>query len=113
MRSNAEMRFFRLWEETGLPVPEVNAVVAGLEVDFFWRDIRLVIEIDGASFHDRRGQGERDRRRDVALSLADCSVHRFGADRVYREPRQLIDEVKRLWSLRVRQLAAVADIGSG
>ena len=99
-RSNAELRFFRLCESAGLAMPEVNARVAGFEVDFLWRRERLIVELDGSSFHDRPGQGERDRRKDVSLSLAGYEVHRFGTDRVYAEPTVLLGEVRMLLERR-------------
>lgn len=102
--SHAEYRFFRLWEASGRPLPEVNVRVYGHMVDFLWRDLRLIVELDGPSYHDRKGQGERDRRRDVDLSLAGYRVQRFGTGRVYGESQRLLDEVAALITLRRREL---------
>lgn len=100
--SHAEHRFFRLWEATGRPMPEVNVGVCGYRVDFFWRAERLIVELDGPSFHDRRGQGERDRLKDVELALRGFEVHRFGTGRVYVDPTELLDQVSALLDRRRR-----------
>jgi len=102
--SHAEYRFFRLWEVSARPLPEVNVGVCGHMVDFLWRDLRLIVELDGSSYHDRKGQGERDRQRDVELSLAGYRVQRFGTDRVYKKPQTLLDEIAALIELRRREL---------
>lgn len=102
--SHAEHRFFRLWEGTGKPMPEVNAWVADYRVDFLWRELRLIVELDGPSFHDRRGQGERDRVKDVDLALAGLQVHRFGTDSVYEDPQGILRRVSLLIDRRAREL---------
>jgi very-short-patch-repair endonuclease len=66
-RSEAERRLLALIRAANLPVPKTNARVAGFEVDFFWPEARLIVEVDGFAFHGRRKAFERDRRRDMAL----------------------------------------------
>lgn len=61
----------------GLPRPLVNAVVAGLEVDFLFPDARLVVETDGYAAHAPRKSFERDHYRDAHLRGADYRVSRF------------------------------------
>ena len=53
-RSEAERRMRRLLAEADLPAPQVNAIVAGLEVDFLWRPERLIVEVDGYRYHSGR-----------------------------------------------------------
>ena len=65
-RSEAEARFLALVRAAGLPEPETNVRVAGYEVDFLWREQRLVVEVDGFAFHSSREAFERDRRKDAA-----------------------------------------------
>src|SRR5204863_6405115 len=76
-RSELEERFLALAAEAGLPRPEVNAMVAGHEVDFLWRDQRLIVETDGAATHLTPTAFEEDRRRDAALQVAGFRVVRF------------------------------------
>jgi very-short-patch-repair endonuclease len=66
-RSELERRFLDLCGEAGLPSPNVNVQVAGLEVDVLWPTQRLVVEVDGYAFHHDRATFERDRVRDATL----------------------------------------------
>jgi len=84
-RSQAEERFLALVRSAELPSPDVNVTVHGLEVDFLWRQQRLVVEIDGYAFHSDRQAFERDRRRDAELA-----AHGYRVIRVTW--RQLVDE---------------------
>jgi very-short-patch-repair endonuclease len=52
-------------------------VVAGVMVDFYWPQARLVVEIDGWGFHRSHRAFEDDRDRDVKLHLAGCDALRF------------------------------------
>jgi hypothetical protein len=56
-RSELEIEFLEMCRTASLPRPEVNTKlpVAGdkrLEVDFLWRDARLIVEPDSRQFHD-------------------------------------------------------------
>ena len=75
-RSVAERRFLELVRSASLAAPEVNATVAGHEVDFLWREQRLIVEIDGRAFHSDRRAFERDRIRDAELAAAGYVVVR-------------------------------------
>jgi very-short-patch-repair endonuclease len=52
-------------------------MVQGLEVDFVWRERRLIVEIDGFAFHGNRVAFEQDRDRDSRLAAAGYRVIRF------------------------------------
>jgi very-short-patch-repair endonuclease len=54
----------------------VNAVIEGDEVDFVWRDARLIVETDGWAAHGTRRAFERDRLRDAKLTAAGLRVVR-------------------------------------
>jgi len=61
-------RLFQLFvAENGLPPPRCNVLVAGLVVDCWWPQARLVVELDSRSFHRHWSQAERDRERDGRL----------------------------------------------
>jgi very-short-patch-repair endonuclease len=85
-RSEAEERFLDLVKTAQLPRPEVNAGVAGYEVDFFWRSQRLVVEVDGFAFHSSSRAFKRDRRRDAALLVKGIRVLRITWDQLVQEP---------------------------
>jgi hypothetical protein len=85
VRSELEARFLRLCRRFGIPAPEVNVCIEGIECDFVWRDARLVVEADGHRFHGTRSAFEEDRRRDVALGRAGWRVARFTYPQITRE----------------------------
>jgi very-short-patch-repair endonuclease len=85
-RSEAEESFLALIRKADLPAPEVNVHLHGYQVDFFWRERRLVVEIDGYQFHSSHSAFERDRRKDRRLKGGGIGVLRFSATQVTREP---------------------------
>jgi very-short-patch-repair endonuclease len=85
-RSELEERFLALVRHAGLPEPEVNAGLAGYEVDFLWRAQRRVIEVDGHAYHSTRQATTRDRRKDDDLEAAGYRVTRFTADQILHDP---------------------------
>jgi very-short-patch-repair endonuclease len=76
-RSEAERILLELIRTARLPAPEANVELRGWEVDFIWRDRKLVVEVDGYAFHASRRSFERDRRRDRELQAAGYRVLRF------------------------------------
>jgi very-short-patch-repair endonuclease len=76
-RSEAEERLLALVRKARLPEPECNVRLAGYEVDFLWRDRRLVVEVDGYAFHSSPAAFERDRLRDGELEDAGYRVRRI------------------------------------
>jgi very-short-patch-repair endonuclease len=76
-RSELEERFLRLCDDHGIPRPETNTRIEGIEVDFVWRDRRLIVEVDGYAYHRSPARFESDRERDVNLTVAGWRVLRF------------------------------------
>lgn len=89
-RSEAEARFLALLRKGDVPRPRANAVVNGLEVDFFWPDRGVVAEVDGFAYHSRRSAFEQDRQRDGILAAEDLSVLRFTWRQIQREPERVL-----------------------
>lgn len=84
-RSGLERGFRALIGKAGLPEPEFNVIVAGLTVDVYWPEWKLVVELDGRPFDNSPRAFETDRIRDATLQKADIRVlrvtdTRFGAD---------------------------------
>jgi very-short-patch-repair endonuclease len=86
-RSDLERRVLRICRRHGLPEPEVNVTVGPYEVDFFWRELGLVIETDGFEHHGTRSAFEADRERDVELRLMGLMCLRFTHRQVADEAR--------------------------
>jgi hypothetical protein len=93
--SALEERFLALCEDHGIPLPEVNATVAGLMVDALWRGQRLVVELDGARAHATPAAMQRDRDRDLALRTAGYEVRRYTWVQVTEQPDAVANDVRR------------------
>lgn len=98
-RSELERRFLKLVVNAGLPRPRVNTKVAGLEVDFFWPQWRLVVELDGRAYHSGPRSFERDRVRDARLQRARCRVLRVTHKRMTTSAAEVLADVKALAAL--------------
>jgi len=85
-RSEMEERFLGLCGDHGLPRPGVNRPIEGEEVDFVWRDARLIVEVDGYRYHRSPSSFESDRERDVMLAVAGWQVLRFTWTQLTRRP---------------------------
>jgi very-short-patch-repair endonuclease len=76
-RSEAEEKLLLLIRDAGLPAPELNGLVFGHEVDFLWRSMRVIAEVDGYAFHNSPRSFAADRRRDAEMAAAGYRVLRF------------------------------------
>lgn len=92
-RSPKEVEFFALCERFGLPLPEVNARVAGWDADFYWPEHGLVVEVDPPGNHHTPAQIDRDRRKDLALRAAHLVVHRYSREQLERTPEAIATDV--------------------
>jgi very-short-patch-repair endonuclease len=89
-RSEAEERFLLLVRRARIDPPEVNVIVAGHEVDFYWPAERLAAEVDGFAFHASPPAFARDRRRDADLTAAGLRVMRILSQQITDEPEALL-----------------------
>jgi very-short-patch-repair endonuclease len=92
-RSEAERRLLRLLRAAGIPPTDVNVRIGRHEVDFLWREQRLVVEVDGYAFHSSRAAFERDRLRDAELQTAGYRVMRVTWRHLVEEPEAVIARV--------------------
>ena len=76
-RSRAERRLRDLIGEANLERPLFNQPVLGFVVDAVWPKQRLIVEVDGYTYHHHRTAFERDRRRDQQLIAAGYRVIRI------------------------------------
>jgi hypothetical protein len=96
LRSLLEVRFLQLCDDHGLPEPRANPRVAGMLVDFFWPEGKLIVETDGYAYHSSRAAFERDRERDQRLALAGYTVMRFTYHQVTQTPEAVAHRIRRL-----------------
>lgn len=77
-----EDRMTAVLERLPLPLPEPQVLVVGrsgrrYRADFAWADVRLIVETDGRSSHDRSTSFQSDRDRDADLAAAGWLTLRF------------------------------------
>ncbi len=90
-RSDLEATMLEAIERAGLPRPEVNVSVQGYEVDFVWREHRVIAELDTYVTHGTRAAFERDRERDRKLAIAGWRVVRITNEAAVGDLRRLLD----------------------
>ena len=98
-RSDLEERFLALCDDHGLRRPDVNTRIEGVEVDFVWRDSRLIVEGDGYAYHRSPSAFETNRERDVILALAGWQVLRFTWTQVTRRATWVARAIARRMAL--------------
>lgn len=91
--SGLEVVLFELCERGRLPLPELNAEIAGWEVDALWRQEGVAVEIDGPTNHRSPAQIRRDRRKEHALRAVGLIVLRYSDDQVEHHGAALIAEL--------------------
>jgi very-short-patch-repair endonuclease len=89
-RSDAERRLVELIRAAGLPAPDHNVRVMGLEVDMLWRPQGLVVEVDGFAYHSGRAAFERDRVRDARLAARGLRVMRITWRQLSARPHAVV-----------------------
>ena len=95
-RSELEDLFLEACASHGLPRPEVNTLVQGHEVDFLWREARLVVEVDGRAAHATRRAFEEDRLRDAELTVSGQRVLRVTQRRLETAPHEVAGQIRSL-----------------
>jgi very-short-patch-repair endonuclease len=99
-RSALERGFLIFCRSSKLPRPEMNAWVEGYEVDVYWRDKKVIVELDDFYTHGTSRAHENDTRRDARLEALDYRVIRITAKRLKAEPGEIADELRRILSGR-------------
>jgi very-short-patch-repair endonuclease len=74
--------------------PSLNAVVHGEEVDAYWSQYGLVVELDSWDWHRTRGRFENDRRRDAKLAAHGIRVLRFTWRQLRNQPDVVAEAVR-------------------
>ena len=85
-RSELEHLFLRLCRRHRLPAPEVNVRIGSREVDFLWREQRLIVETDGYRYHRGATAFEDDHERDLDLRSQAYDVLRLTYRQITKDP---------------------------
>jgi very-short-patch-repair endonuclease len=102
--TEAERRFLRVCAAHALPRPQ-RVFAAGYELDFYWADARLAVEVDGGPFHRTRRAFHEDRRRDRRLAAAGIQVARVPWADLVDDGAQLAAELRAIRAERLLTLA--------
>jgi very-short-patch-repair endonuclease/predicted transcriptional regulator of viral defense system len=94
-RSDLERDLRDLCRQHGIEPPRMNAIVAGYEVDAWWPDASLIVELDSWEHHRTRAAFEADRIRDTDLKLAGFEVIRVTWRRLHDAPEQVLESIRR------------------
>jgi very-short-patch-repair endonuclease len=86
-RSDAEAAAVVALADAKTARPQINERIAGEEADLSWPDRRLIVEIDGGSYHQDKLE---DARKTAAWRAAGWHVERVPAAVVYDDPERLI-----------------------
>lgn len=92
-RSDGEIALSEVLAASGLPRPERNVQLCDHEVDFLWRELRVVVEVDSYGFHLSKASFESDRAKDAALEARGYTVLRFSAKQIADEPFVVIARI--------------------
>jgi very-short-patch-repair endonuclease len=92
--SASEVDFLILCREEGLKMPQVNVLVEGKRVDFYWPERRLIVEADSYGFHGDPAAFEKDHQSTVDLEVAGYRVHRTTYKMLQANPRPFLNLVR-------------------
>ena len=99
---------FRPWLRAfGLPEPSYNVVLFGHEVDAYYPDARLIVELDGWPFHRTKAAFENDRDRDATMLVAGVATIRITRERLEGAPRREADRLRTILQARLAAARAI------
>jgi len=101
-RSALEAKFADFCERYGLPEPLLNHSINGHEVDAYFEDARVIVEIDGHDVHSGPVSFEGDRDRDADMLALDLPTIRVTEERLDNAPAR---EAERLHKILARRAA--------
>lgn len=106
-RSRAERAMKRLITRAGLPVPRRNVRVLGHELDFYWPELRLNVEVDGWQWHAPGFRANADRDRDTHLAANGIQAIRFTRDQLRFTPQLVVARLAAAIALAANRIGAV------
>jgi hypothetical protein len=99
-RSGLEDDFLDFLTRSGLPLPQLNVVVDGIEVDAYYPEHDLIIELDTLDYHGDPQAFEGDRDRDAAHLAHGRPTLRITGERLDRRPDAEAERLGRILAAR-------------
>ena len=93
-RSELEVAFLELVTAAGLPPYHRNVSVHGYDVDAYWPEASLVVELQSYTWHSDPEAFERDHAKRAELRLAGFDVHAFTYRQVADESATVVDTLR-------------------
>ncbi len=93
-RSQLEVLFARLVREHDLPRARLNVTLDGREVDAWWPDVGVAVELDSWRDHGTRRAFQRDREKGNLLTLRGVRLLRFTHRDVKERPALVAAQVR-------------------
>jgi very-short-patch-repair endonuclease len=87
--SELERFFLPIVRRIGLPRPLTQVWLNGSRVDFYWPELKLVVETDGGTYHRTPMQQTKDAMRDQRHVVAGLTVLRFPHWQIRYEPKSV------------------------
>lgn len=98
VESGLEARFLTLVAQAGLEIPERQVDLGGDcwlgRVDFYYRRLRLIVEVDGDAFHTSKLDRVLDAKRDAALRAAGFEVLRIDEGALRERPGEVVAKLR-------------------
>lgn len=99
-RNDFEEAFLALIDRHGLPRPRINVHVAlrgrFYEIDCFWEEQRVAIELDGGAVHKTTKAFEDDRERDRILTAEGYTTSRVTWHHLHDTPTELASDLRQI-----------------
>jgi len=109
--SELERLFRPIALAAGLPQPLTKVFVDDYEVDFYWPELRLVVETDSLRYHRTAIKQTRDFLRDQVHTASGLTTLRFTHWQVAHDPRHITEILRATLRVRLRP-AGAAGAGS-
>ena len=109
LASSLERRLYELCRRFDLPQCR-PAMVDGVQIDLYWPEAKLAVEVDGTAVHHTRRAFHADRARDRFMAARGIQVLRVTAPD-FDDPAGLAAQILRIYRLRVapRRVARLTD----
>ncbi len=92
--SELERRFLRLVRRAELPNPQTQQHLNGHRVDFYWPELRLVVEADSLLYHRTPAEQAADRQRDHDHAEAGLTSLRFTHAQITFEATRVVEVLR-------------------
>jgi Protein of unknown function (DUF559) len=95
-KSELEIMLIEICEEEHIVLPETNFKANGWEIDAYWPQAKLAVELDGHGNHHTPAQLKRDRAKEMALRALGLTVIRYSGDQLKNHRKAVAEELRRV-----------------